>query len=546
MLLVLIMGFLTIMSIIGFASRTFTSQVTNQVARLSFSTTCVSLAESAIQEAMHQVMVSGNEPGTDLFKALREPVYAPQRGNLDLTDGIHLKVIHQILDRKVYDGFDLDDLKVRVEYQRQFQNLPYERHGLIIYQATAEYDLSLTDSIKRTVEMAQEFRVTLLSPPRPFDQPTFMTYLDSPQRDLQLDEVDQAHRLYLSKVRDVLALAKAYRGGVETPPSVKTLYDEIETTLQPPNYWQQFVKPFPTDPCVLFSTKGEGEELALASLDLPPEIERAESAVLQPAREEMTLAMGALAGDLRSIGNHERMVIALKGMASGLDEVMNRFKDFYGDWRFWTDEKYESMNKFRYKLYVEHWQDKAHIVIRPPIEDEKLPIQRISPEDQLKHILRTTRPVNAIILVDLRETQFKNRIHRVFQLDGAQPEFARIQGRTVLVFYGPVHVRNVNRIADKSDMLTIVGLKQEVTVEGEVHASFVTSESAPLILKPDTRIHGSVMCEKLPPKGERAAVVVREKKYDSGYTTHDDDTHEYRDYYHLGVVPGYLYKRVIP
>src|SRR5437588_10277193 len=72
LILGIVLLFLITWSIVGIAQMTFTGSVTDTVQGATTGAMAVAFAQSVIEEAFHQVSLQVNQPGSELFVALRE------------------------------------------------------------------------------------------------------------------------------------------------------------------------------------------------------------------------------------------------------------------------------------------------------------------------------------------------------------------------------------------------------------------------------------------------------------------------------------------
>lgn len=548
MLLLLIIGFLVMMSVIAFSQRMFTSQVANQTSRSAWGTISMSLAESAIDETMNRIEIAANTPGSEVFDLLRLPVYANQIGDIDLTPHIKdLSALSKVLEEPTLSSFRVEEVTARVIYQRQFQSLPYERFGVIEYTARVGFPMSITETLSREVVVGKGFRVTLQSVPRPYDQPTFLSYLDDPPKDLKMDEVATSFDQSLGKVAEIRALAKAWFEHADTPGPIRDRYQQILEKVPPADNFKQHVREVPTEPSVVFAHMKPGVKLDLRSLDLAGLVRDRERELLEQPKEHLAEAKILVTDDPGGSIAHDRLAMAMEEYADGITELMKTYKEFYENWQFWVGDEQRSLARFRYKLGVDHWRCKAHYLVKMPnMEDSELsPIEKQPPEMQLKRILKMVSPLNGIVFVDLTDPRTKSTTGYTLTLDGSQDEFAHIRGNTIIAVQGSLHVKNINRDATDADRLVLVGIGGDLIVEGKVNAAVLSGDQGRLVLKPGSQVQGLVVADKMPSVDERMATVIREDKYYTGYTTADDDrTNDFTDYYYVAMSPRYLYKKV--
>jgi Tfp pilus assembly protein PilX len=125
------------------------------------------LAEGAIQEALLEVASQANVPGSAWYARLREPLGA---GAATFTQQVQPSASEAAGGA---DGVVVEPVTVTVCRQHSLSGLAYEKAAVLVLEAAASLPRrvgALAGGIRRTVRRACELRVTLLTPPRPFDQ----------------------------------------------------------------------------------------------------------------------------------------------------------------------------------------------------------------------------------------------------------------------------------------------------------------------------------------------------------------------------------------
>jgi hypothetical protein len=140
------------------------------------------IAESAIEEVAHRIATGVNDPESALYSAFREEL--ARRGSLDVPPqalGGQPRT-HALAAAPPYGGeVRLESVSARVAHSAAVVPSPrraYERTGLLAYEAAAR-----SGAVVRRVRVEQEFRVALVTLPRPFDRMAF--YVDDARRHLE-------------------------------------------------------------------------------------------------------------------------------------------------------------------------------------------------------------------------------------------------------------------------------------------------------------------------------------------------------------------------
>ncbi len=165
-LLVLVLVILLIIFFSGMGQTIFSSQVINHTQRASLGLTCQYLATSACEEAHFQIQEKVNKPGEKLFEDFRSKVYGkgPAPFTIDFGGMPHISKVLDDLPQGA--GYAIESITGEVLFRRQLVNMTYETYGLIKIQAKTS--ASLIRNVQRTVTTYRDFKVALISPPRPF------------------------------------------------------------------------------------------------------------------------------------------------------------------------------------------------------------------------------------------------------------------------------------------------------------------------------------------------------------------------------------------
>lgn len=159
--------------IAGVAQLFFSGQVYGQAARGAGGMAAEYLAESAIEDVLHQLNRDLNDPGKPVFKEVRNALLTRQPGFLDLSKRYgfeHLpEAIEASEDGKFHGLFDLLPPKIYVHV------VPKHEGGepqLVELEASVRLRAG-RQSITRTVRVFRQIGITLVSPTRPLDQVPF-------------------------------------------------------------------------------------------------------------------------------------------------------------------------------------------------------------------------------------------------------------------------------------------------------------------------------------------------------------------------------------
>jgi hypothetical protein len=167
------LGLLAALAVMTLYQRFFASHVTETVERTMASELAQHLGHSVLEEAIHAVRTRVNDPVQDLFYDLRRPVTRPDPGYL----AVPLKDVGAEADALVSSGalaqFSFSRARCEVVYQRQFDDLPDERFGLLHLWTRTTGAVGAGEAVTREVHAYHQFKTVLVTPPRPFDELPF-------------------------------------------------------------------------------------------------------------------------------------------------------------------------------------------------------------------------------------------------------------------------------------------------------------------------------------------------------------------------------------
>lgn len=523
-----VLSFVVVLTIVGLGQRYLTSAVSGQTQRTSIGDLCLELSESLANEVLNDFRLGANAPGHAVYKALRRDVYRDDPGALDFTE--HLKVPH--FDKMLKDDPELSrfyrkEYRAEVVYQKQFEDLPYERFGLFRIRARVQFDLSITETIAREVEIGVGFKTALIGPPRPFDQVNWMFFVrENTQSDLNFADLNAKKREWTALVKDTRDSANARGADANTPDDVKPEYRDVLTQVRPSEFYQdpKNIAELPGERIVMFATFNGGTATNIEDLFIWRKLEEMEKTELAPARKDVERAELALIANVTSSQAHRALATAYRKQAVALSNLLNQMIAHQKRFTLWEGAGFEELDRFRYKLEPRRFVHKPHYVIKEADGD---------PAAQLKRLSALVRPFNGVVRVD--------NPSQPLNLDNLH-----IPGKLVIaVGRGGVRLANVNREDRTNDLLTVISMGGPITLEGEVHAAVLGSDGASLSVSPGATVQGLLVMDKLPSPNDRAFRVIRDDKYHSGTTTKESAANAFADYYYVGVSPMLTYRKVV-
>lgn len=516
---------IVVLVIIGVGQRFLGSAVSGQTQRTSIGDLALELAESAVEEALHQFRTKANDRGTPIFALMRKDVYVPSLGDRDLTPFIEVPHLKKILAEPAYSKFYLRDLRVEIPYQRQFGGLGYERFGIVKVRAQVRFDLSLTESVSREVEVGAGFKVALCGPPRPFDQMALMILIPgAAPSELEFAELESKKRELLALVRETHDDAAQRAESGNTPGAVKDEYREIPGLVNSVDVWQKQLEDLPTASLLLWGGKPAPQPLDFQELFILKKLEEKERSDLTPARREVERALRTVTTAPDDLQAHRDLIAAYRKRARALASLLTMMAEQRQHFAAKSGPVFDAVNSHQYKLREGHWGFKSFYEISERPDD---PV-----EAQLSRLLAIVRPLSGILRI--------NNVAKPVTLSNTD-----ITGKLILLTgAGGVKLTNVNRRERPADLLTVVSLGGPISVSGDVHATIIGAERATFSASPGATIHGGLVLETLPSEGDRQFRVVRHDKYHSGTSEERTPKDAYADYYYIATSPRFAYRRV--
>lgn len=510
----IVIAVLVVISILALGHTTLTSSLSTDANALVRGDIALTLAESAIHEAMAQLRVAANDPESQIYQELRTLLYVPDTGALILSSHCELKETRALTEMPDYQGYDIDAPLVEVVCQRHLDGTAYERCGVIRYQVVVRAPGGFGRRPVRRVEVTQPFKTCLTCTPRPFCLggvciANARDYTDSKA----LAEVHR--RFVIANER----LWEAYeRARAMAPAELRERVEQFERRLIPREDVKLETPTVSSAGQALLIGCFEGEAtFALSSLDLARYLQRR-------AMELQELERQAAGADCT-------VFLDLAEKATTIIE-----QSFYHLWarqdafRYFTegDEFYQKYQEHFYKFEDAYWRRRSQYVVKPRPEEKDC-------NDAWQRFLREhPRPAGVISVENEDE---------MLQLRG------RVRGKFVLVVgRGGVTIENFNSSDEPDDVVTVVVCSGPVKLRGEVRCSLFfgarpEEEMATLDMNESTRLVGNLTAWQLP-QGRLEGTLVRLEKYSSGITLDDGRVVLARDYLHVAISPKIIYRKV--
>lgn len=511
----------TVMSFVAIARAFYSKGVTGQVVRSSLGIQAQTIAESAAEEALVELRRRVNDPEQPIYAELREEVYAGESSEFEL--GLDTPQLDRMYEQyPEISPFYLHERTAKVKFQKQFTAVPYERFGLIQVRTTVRRDLSLTSTVSRTVEQGVEFKVHLVSTPRPYDQTAVYVHEGAEllERPYQLiEDTLQSIEFRRSEHEDIVDMMDRRKDAV--PFNGRAMLSRYEGIVVPESaYWREKV-PLLRSPAALFALGRPPGGVSLEHLGIQEKIREAGEDVRR-AEEALAESRDRLERDFEVIERHNDYLSKLRVTLGAYSEMIGRMESFRKLFQVWDGDKYSSLAPFAYKLEPREWRKKAGFVLdRSPDGD--------SPQQVLDRVLSQPQGAYGVF--------YTNWPTRTINLANK-----RIKGRVVLVAEATtVNLENVGP-ASEDDLLTVVSFGR-VRVSGNVNASVMALGA--LDFAGDAKLEGNLVLNRVPSTTSGiGGHVTYDRKLHSGRTTSNDASGAKTQYYWVSVAPRPIYTSI--
>mgnify|MGYP001555229224 FL=1 len=513
-----------ILAILAFSQSFFTSSVTTEADVLVKGDIAQMLADSGVQEAMAQMRYMANNPKSPIFLPLRELVYAPDKGKLDLSTHFNIDETRQMAQTEGYEGYSLQEPSVEVVLQRHIDKTEYERIGVIKYSLGVTASGGLTRRPFRRVEVVQPFKTCLTAPPRPFCLGGVFV--------ANASELTDMSRLRSLRSRFISANADLWRTLEELqsriPSNLKQSYSDLERRLVPQ---ETAVKRTPAvtgeGEAMLIGCYTEGADLHLSSLDLAQFLDSYDRKL---SVFEQNYRLGAQRARGSNISDHQFFIENATKAAETVEDALFRLWAQRNVFRYVTqkDPFFKKLSDHLYKFNHEFWLKRCQYSVKKRDGEADINVA-------WKRFLKEHSQVNGVIRVENEQEPL--------ELKGL------VKGKFVLVLgAGGAKIDNFNVKDEMTDVATIVASTGHIKIKGEAHCSIFLArqDSAPppnLTIDPKARLVGNLHMWQ-PPLQALAGTLVRLEKYSSGITLDGGRVILIQTYLHVAVAPKIIYRKV--
>jgi hypothetical protein len=500
----------------------FVQRVSQDVSVVSLGGIATVLAESAVAEASAYISKKINTPGEMLFDKFRR-----QSGGMSHFDfDIAVPLSADIIANWPKWNFSLTDgkVKVKVLFQRAFNDLNYEKYGALKISAEVKVRSGFTTLVKRSAETIREFKQVLVTTPRPFEQMTFYLnditgYINPAEENGRIGASIDAINNNLPARRQTLIdeldrVASEY--GADTSPLKNILISKPLNQSIPP------LKNFPAD-FALFSTLPYLSDLRY--LDVPTKIQEMEPGI-QAAITRVQNATRAVwdsivaaidASDQSASGVYGPMTEfadATKELSELHVERLNYYSIFQSQTGFATGGLKTRLNNFFAKFgTMAEWKAKAFHLIDENIDDINTAFSYIMSEYQ---------PLNGIVFV--------NNPSQALRIENVS-----IFGKLIVVTSGDIELNNVVPYRNEEHLFTAISYG-EMRLSGVVGGSLCPMNGYK-IATVSSSLKGNMVLPKVFDSTQFKGNLSYNEFIFSGTTTTSSDSNAKLPYYFMGLGP---------
>lgn len=528
---------LVVLGVVAWSQQKATGEATLAVSRSMAGELGVSLGQSVLEEAMHRVRVGANDPASPLFELLRKPVAAPAVGQISLTGYVTSEHVGKLLELRPYKAYSYTGPQAEVVYQRQFDDLPYERTGLIHYWTRVVGAAGISESVVREVHAYQELRTVLITTPRPFDEMPVYLGRASALTDLHAAN-DHRGKLIAQYTRAYQSLVAAHEAATG---AAKENYAKMLLEASPPGLVSQSAPPLPEEPDAHVTALWmQGQGFALEALDIAKRLAPMVGEGERRTRE-MEQASKAVVASPGSDGANDRMFdVGSETLTHLLGEVLRvwgftRAFTFIPrsdpQWELWERRGTE-------RLSYEYFRRKAYFVISEDLSWGAAGLAQPQWELLKKKVASPTgqqMELNGVVVVenDTEPLTLTGDLHGKL---------------TIVVTRGGVVLKDLNPDPQPGDSLVVVAAGGPIDISGKVNATVVATpltdegghQSLPRVtVRPEAVIRGGLFVPGAVASADWNGVVEHDDRFYSG------PDGSWLDHYYVGIAPRASFRRVV-
>jgi len=532
--------FLVVLGIVAWSQQRATGEASLAVSRSMAGELGLSLGQSVLEEAMHRVRSGANDPASPLFATLRQPVAAPAAGQLSLSAQVKSEHASALLEHEPFRAFSFTGPYAEVVYQRQLEDLSYERTGLIHYWTQVAGAAGVSETVVREVHAWQELRTVLITTPRPFDEMPIYLGRASALTDLKGANEQRAKLIaqYGRAWQAVLDAQSAASG------RTKDDYAQMLAQASPPAKIEQSAPPLPEDPdahvTALWMT---GQGFPLEAMDLAKKLAAVTGEGERRVRDLEAASRAAVAAP--SDPAHERVMDAASETLTFLLGEMLRIWGFTRafsfvprsdpSWPVWEQRASERLtfDHFRRLAFFDIHEEPAYGEYGKAQPQWELLRKKVaSPTGQLMEL-------NGVVVVE--------NLTEPLTLTGD------LHGKLIVVATrGGLVLKDLNPHPEPGDSIVAVCAGGPLEVSGEVNAVVIAAplESAGghlslprITVRAGAKIRGGMLVPGGAAGADWSGLVEHDDRYWAGPVTAAEAG--WPDHYYVGVAPRTVFRSVV-
>lgn len=528
---------LVVLGVVAWSQQKATGEATLLVSRSMAGELGLSLGQSALEEVAHRIRSGANDPASPLFDLLREPVKAPATGQVSLTPHVKLEHSFKLLEKAPFKSYSFSGPQVEVVYQRQFDDLPYERTGLIHSWTNVVGEAGISDAVVREVHAYHELRTVLITTPRPFDEMPIYLGRASALTDLHAANEHRA-KLIAQYTRVYSALVAAHDAS-QGP--TRDLYAQMIMQATPPAKLVESAPPLPEDPDAHVTAIWlQGQGFALEAMDIAKRLapmvgegERRAKEVENASRAAIASPASEPAQEAMREATSETLTLLLGEMLRiwGFTRAFTFVARSDPEWDLWERRGTE-------RLSYEYFRRKAFWVLPEDPAWGEQGLAQPQWELLLKKVATPTgqqMELNGVVVVDNQTAPLT--------LTGD------LHGKlVVMATRGGLVLKDLNPDPDPGDSLVVVAAGGPIEISGKVNASVVATplideaghQSLPRVtVRPGATIRGGLFV----PGGVAGADWNGVVEHDDRYYGGPDGS--WGDHYYVGIAPRASFRQVM-
>lgn len=507
----------------GLHNYLFVQRISQDVSVVSLGGIAAILAESAVSEAGAYIAQKMNTPGEMLFDKFRRQADGMSQFEFEIDVPLSSNIIQEWPNW----NFSLtgNQVQAKVLFQRPFKDIHYEKYGALQISAEVRVKSGFSTLVKRTISVTHEFKMALITTPRPFEQMTF--YLNNVTGYINATEENGRIGASLDAVKNNLPARRQAvfeeldrvheKYGVDVDQLKKIIQDKPLNQDIPP------LKNFPAD-FSIYSTIPYFTDMR--HLDLPSKIQEMEPKIqasitrVQNAVEKLwdtvvnAIESKDMPSDSEIKGLAQEFADSTKELSDLHVERLKYYNIFQSQVSFATGSLKTRLNNFFDKFNTAaEWRTKAFHLIDDSMDDVN---------NVFNYLMSEYQPLNGIVFVDNSTQTLKIEDTAIF-------------GKLVVVCSGNVELKNVSPYRDEEHSFTVISYGK-MKLSGTVIASLCPMNGYELTSVSTTLKGNLVLPQVFDTKQFKGNLSYNELIF-SGTTSESSDMNAKLPYYFIALGP---------